>query len=278
MPVLHETAFAKINLALHVRGRREDGYHELDTLFAFVDAGDRVSGVLADTLLLKVDGPFGQDISQGADNLVLRAAHAVSDSFGTKQRAHITLDKRLPVASGIGGGSADAAAVARLLNRLWDLQASEADLAAILAPLGADIPACVASQTVRGKGIGTELLPLNSSVAGIPVLLVNPNLPLSTAAVFRAWDGVDHGGLGGGDVLEMALEGRNDLQTAAITLCPAIADVLTALTLQTPVMARMSGSGATCFALFKTVAERDEAQTSIRKVHPKYWTLSGRLR
>jgi 4-diphosphocytidyl-2-C-methyl-D-erythritol kinase len=278
MAVLYETAYAKINLALHVRGRRDDGYHELDTLFAFVDNGDRLSGTLAESITLTVHGPFAINLASTVDNLAMRAAKAVSKAYCVTKGAHIILDKRLPVASGIGGGSADAAAAARLVNRLWGLDASDSDLATILAPLGADIPACVASQTVRGMGIGTDLSLLSSSISDMPVLLINPNKPLSTALVFGAWDGVDKGGMGEGPVLEMAQNGRNDLQAAAITLCPEIAKVLAALSTQNPIMARMSGSGATCFALFSNLEDRDAAQAIINVAHPEYWSFSGALR
>ena len=276
-----ETAYAKINLALHVRARRSDGYHELDTLFAFLDSGDTLSANLVDTdqLSLEIVGPFAGELSNSSDNLVLRAAKALKSAYGIARGAAITLNKQLPVASGIGGGSADAAATCRLLRRLWDLDVSDAELASLLAPLGADIPACVTSQTVRGRGIGTDLLPVDASdLSDMPVLLVNPGKPLSTGPVFAAWDTIDRGALGQGSALDVALAGRNDLQDAAISICPEIASILTALTAKEPVLARMSGSGATCFALFSDITARDQARAEIMREHPSWWTMSGKLR
>jgi 4-diphosphocytidyl-2-C-methyl-D-erythritol kinase len=278
MSVLAETAFAKINLALHVRSRRPDGYHELDTVFAFVDDGDFLTCEPADTLSLSVMGPFGGILGSAEDNLVMRTAQAFAAKFNVTAGARITLEKRLPVASGIGGGSADAAATARLLNRLWGLQASDQALADILEPLGADIPACVVSNTVRGQGTGTQLSPLHDDFCGTPVLLVNPNTALSTAAVFAQWNGVDHGGMALSGGLDSIMKGRNDLQEPAIGLCPAIADVLTSLDQQVPVLARMSGSGATCFGLFKDHSHRNAAMRAIADDHADWWIMAGCLR
>ena len=150
MPTDTETAYAKINLALHVRRRREDGYHDIETMFAFAKHGDQLQASLADTLHFTIDGPFGSSLSADDDNLVMQAANRLRTHFSITDGASIRLTKNLPIASGIGGGSADAAAAARLLNRLWDIQASEQELADILAPLGADIPACVFSHTSFG--------------------------------------------------------------------------------------------------------------------------------
>ena len=279
MEFMTEIAYAKINLALHVRARRDDGYHELDTLFAFVNGGDQISANPADGISLDVIGPFAHALLNGPNNLVIRAAQVMRRACGIDRGAAITLEKRLPVASGIGGGSADAAATCRLLRLLWDIDVSDAELAAMLAPLGADIPACVRSQTVRGYGIGTDLIPVDASdLRDMPVLLVNPGKPLSTGRVFAAWDTIDRGALGQGAALDAALAGRNDLQDAAINLCPEIASVLTALIAKEPVLARMSGSGATCFALFSDATARDQARAEIKREHPSWWTMSGKLR
>ena len=279
MEFMTEIAYAKINLALHVRARRDDGYHELDTLFAFVNGGDQISANPADGISLDVIGPFAHALLNGPNNLVIRAAQVMRRACGIDRGAAITLEKRLPVASGIGGGSADAAATCRLLRLLWDIDVSDAELAAMLAPLGADIPACVRSQTVRGYGIGTDLIPVDASdLRDMPVLLVNPGKPLSTGRVFAAWDTIDRGALGQGAALDAALAGRNDLQDAAINLCPEIASVLTALIAKEPVLARMSGSGATCFALFSDATGRDQACSEIKRAHPNWWTMSGKLR
>lgn len=274
MPAETETAYAKINLALHVRRRREDGYHDIETLFAFCDDGDRLNAELADNLSLDIIGPFAGSLSADGDNLVLKAAHLLKSRFEVAAGAKITLDKRLPIASGIGGGSADAAATARLLNRLWDIGISEADLAALLAPLGADIPACVYRRTALGSGTGTDLeFVTDANLAGTAVLLVNPLVSVSTAAVFREWDGIDRG-----PVPEDFMEGHNDLEPMALAICPEVADVLGKLAATNPLLTRMSGSGATCFALFASAEARDAAQSDIAKACPEWWTMASSLR
>jgi 4-diphosphocytidyl-2-C-methyl-D-erythritol kinase len=276
MSVLAETAFAKINLALHVRRRRADGYHDLETLFAFVDAGDHLTAAASDELELSVSGAFGGDLMDHEDNLILLAAKLLQRECHVTAGAKLTLGKNLPVASGIGGGSADAAAAARLLNRLWHLALSENELAVLLAPLGADIPACVASKTALGTGTGTNLYAFDdSALTGMPVLLVNPLRPVSTAAIFQRWDGIDRGGLDVGKALTSAQNGRNDLEPMAIDICPEIDDVLRALEKTAPILSRMSGSGATCFALYESVEARGLAATSI---NPSWWSLEGKLR
>jgi 4-diphosphocytidyl-2-C-methyl-D-erythritol kinase len=273
-----ETAYAKINLALHVRRRRDDGYHELETLFAFCDDGDALSGDLADDIGLEISGPFGGGLS-GTDNLVIRAAELVQGQYGVKQGAALSLEKRLPVASGVGGGSADAAATARLLNRLWDIGADESELEHLLAPLGADIPACVRSRTVYGKGVGVDLRNASGAeIQGRAVLLVNPLKPVATGPVFKAWDGVDRGGLDDGNPWQAALNGRNDLEAAAISICPTIADELALLGQTNADLVRMSGSGATCFALYASADARDAARAQINKACPEYWTMASCLR
>ena len=308
---MRETAYAKINLALHVRGREPDGYHRLETVFAFAEDGDELEATepeRAGELDLVVTGPFakalsptGRGLGEGArspriitnsepppppppppgplpagerelqDNLVIRAAEALRQHYGVAQGARLTLDKRLPVAAGIGGGSADAAAALRLLTRFWDLPNDPEILHAIARTLGADVPACLASRTMRGEGRGDDLLPVDgSALAGMPILLVNPRVPGPTGPVFKAWDGVDRGPLGSD------LIGRNDLEAPARTIAPIIGDVLEAL--EGAGFAQMSGSGATCFALYDSEAERDEAQTRISAAHPDWWTLPSRLR
>ena len=268
---MEETAFAKINLALHVRAREPDGFHRIETIFAFCEDGDRLEVSDGDGLTLQVSGPFAATLTPGEDNLVLRAARALKERFAVTAGAALTLDKRLPVAAGLGGGSADAAAALRLLSRWWRLDPGEEDLLALAAPLGADVPACVASRSARGEARGDRLEPwADARVAGAPVLLVNPGVPLSTPAVFRDWDGEDSGPLG-------ALEAsRNDLEPAATALVPEVADALEAL--EGARIARMSGSGATCFGLYFSEAERDAAAARIRAARPLWWQLSSRLR
>ncbi|MBA3897422.1 MAG: 4-(cytidine 5'-diphospho)-2-C-methyl-D-erythritol kinase [Sphingomonadaceae bacterium] len=248
-----ETAYAKINLALHVRRRRADGYHDIETVFAFCEDGDVIEAEASDTLSLTIEGPFGRGL-ETEDNLILRAARAVGAT------AALRLSKNLPVASGVGGGSADAAAALRLLGT--------AD-PAIAAQLGSDVPACLGSTTARGEGRGETLLPVEP-VTGTPILLVNPRIPLSTARVFAAWDGIDRGRLGDWRA------GRNDLEAPARALVPEIAAILDWLNAQPGVtLARMSGSGATCFALFESEAQRDRA---VAAVPAEWWHMSSRLR
>lgn len=277
---LAETAFAKVNLALHVRARRDDGYHELESLFVFCADGDRLTGQASDdgTLTLTVTGPFAADLGAGEDNLVLRAAHALRTAAGVGAGAgagaSLSLEKNLPIASGIGGGSADAAAALRLLMRLWDVPPS-VDLLALAAGLGADVPACIGSQTVFGTGVGERLNPVDLDLAGTPILLVNPLLPCPTGPVFRAWDGRDRGPLNP----RQWIEGRNDLQAPALSLVPEIA-VLEERLLALPgtSLVRMSGSGATFFALFADEGARDAAAAAFRADRPDCWTMASMLR
>jgi len=275
-----DTAYAKINLALHVRRRMPDGYHALETLFAFCADGDDLTAAPADDLSLTIAGPFGEGLSAGADNLVLRAAEALRAVAGTTAGAAIRLDKRLPVASGIGGGSADAAAALRLLARLWRVDLPGETLHGIAAALGADVPACLASRACRGEGRGDALDFLDEgALADVPVLLVNPRVAVPTGPVFARWDGVDRGPLATGDALAAALAGRNDLEPPARAMQPVIGDVVAALAAcPGATLARMSGSGATCFALFADGAARDVADREIATAHPDWWRLATTLR
>lgn len=277
---MRETAYAKLNLALHVRAREPDGYHRIETVFAFAEAGDTLEVAEADDLTLTVTGPFAPQLGPVDDNLVLRAARALRGRYNGVRGAALTLNKRLPVASGIGGGSADAAAALRLLNRWWALGADEQELILIAAGLGADIPACVRSATARGEGRGDVLVSQDGAgLAGMPVLLVNPGVPVATAEVFAGWEGIDHGPLPIASPLAVAIGGRNDLEPAARAVAPAIGDVLAALEgARGRIVARMSGSGATCFALFESDADRDAADGAIAAAHPDWWRLASRLR
>jgi len=270
--MLSEPAPAKLNLALHVRGKLSDGRHAIETLFAFCTDGDLVTAESYESMWLDVTGPFADQLDPAEENIVSRAAWLLSQERGhdfLDGGALLTLDKRLPVASGIGGGSADAAATLRLLTRKWNM---DPDHATAVAPrLGSDVPACLLSMTARGAGAGDELELIDDpSIAGTPVLLVNPNVPLSTGAVFARWDGIDRGPLGNWR------EGRNDLEAPARSLVPAIGDVLDWLGQQSgAIFTRMSGSGATCFALFTDEAARDAAA----EVCPdQWWHLASVLR
>jgi 4-diphosphocytidyl-2-C-methyl-D-erythritol kinase len=276
---MRETGYAKLNLALHVRAREPDGYHRLETLFAFCEHGDELSVSPANELDLRIEGPFAAQLDGGDDNLVLRAARALRRACRVEAGASLLLDKRLPVASGIGGGSADAAAALRLLSRFWALSIGTSGLHAIAARLGADVPACLQSETLRGEGRGDRLAPVDNDLRGMPLLLVNPGVAVSTPAVFGRWDGVDRGALAPSSPRNAVINGRNDLEAPALSLAPVIAEAITSLrSCPGVVAARMSGSGATCFALFEREAERDLAAVRIRNAHPDWWQLASRLR
>ncbi|MEP5938870.1 MAG: 4-(cytidine 5'-diphospho)-2-C-methyl-D-erythritol kinase [Erythrobacter sp.] len=266
-----ETAYAKINLALHVRARRDDGYHELETLFAFVDAGDTLVARSAEQDRVTTLGEFATGIDNPLDNLVSRALGLLPRSGGID----ITLEKNLPVAAGLGGGSADAGAVFRIIEQMHGLPDDWQERAA---KLGADVPCCVRSQTTVGRGTGTQLELVENDMAGMPVLLVNPRMAVPTGPVFKAWDGVDRGALPEVSARAIARHGRNDLRAPAISICPEIADVLERLNESDPWMAEMSGSGATCFALYEDVAARDNAAAIIAEKKPQWWQMVGLLR
>lgn len=276
-----ETAYAKVNLALHVRRRRADGFHDIESLFAFVDRGDelRAQARADGRLMLTIDGPFAGGLDCGAGNLVMRAATSLANGRAGLG-ADLFLTKNLPVASGIGGGSADAAAALRLLNRLWGCGLGDGQLCAIAETLGSDIPACVISQTLRVEGRGEALVPLDlPGLAGMPILLVNPGVALSTGPVFQAWDQQDRGALDTASLDAIVTQGRNDLEPPARTLVPEIGEVIDALDRQSGVvLARMSGSGATCFALFETVESACAANRAIAAARPHWWTMRGAIR
>lgn len=273
-----EPAPAKLNLALHVRRHRPDGYHDLETLFAFCADGDLIELTPAPENRFTIAGPFAAALASGdpwADNLVTRAVDAFVDAFDVTRSYHITLTKNLPVASGIGGGSADAAATLRALARLHGVPLNHPDLRTIAARLGADVPACLFGRTALGRGRGDELT-LVPGLPGAPVLLINPDVPVSTAAVFARWDGVDRGPIGGGELLAVARAGRNDLEPPARAIAPAIDGALALLAAQPGVLlARMSGSGATCFALFEDEASR--AVASRAAAERGWWCLETTL-
>jgi 4-diphosphocytidyl-2-C-methyl-D-erythritol kinase len=289
---LGRRAPAKLNLYLHLTGRRADGYHLIDSLFAFADVGDEIEVAADPTLSLVVDGPFAAAIDGAADdNLVLRAARAlaavVQAREGIAPGARICLVKNLPVAAGIGGGSADAAAVLLALVDLWSVDIAEADLRALALGLGADVPACLAGAPVAVSGIGEVLQP---AVALPPVfaVLANPNVPLATAPVFKAFAAAGSPfsppaplltapGDAAALAAAMALRG-NDLEAPARTLVPEVGQVLAALgSLPGALLARMSGSGATCFALFASAAEAKSSATTLARLHPGWWVRAAPL-
>jgi 4-diphosphocytidyl-2-C-methyl-D-erythritol kinase len=276
-----EFAPAKINLHLHVVGLRPDGYHLLDSLVVFAGIGDRLSVSAADRLSLSLTGPFAAGLAAESDNLVLRAARALAARAGIEPTGALMLEKNLPVASGIGGGSADAAAALRLLSRFWGLPPAVSD--PLAAGLGADVPVCVAGVPALMSGIGEILAPA-PAVPDIGIVLVNPGVAVATPAVFRARSAAFSdparfaaNGWRDADSLVAALRAtQNDLEPPARLLAPAIGAVLDTLT-ATPgcLLARMSGSGATCFGLFPgPEAARTAAGTIIRD---GWWVWGGGL-
>jgi 4-diphosphocytidyl-2-C-methyl-D-erythritol kinase len=275
-------ARAKVNLYLHVTGRRADGYHLLDSLIVFADAGDEIALVPADRLQLAIDGPFAAGLEAGPDNLVLRAANALRDLTGARAGASIRLTKNLPIASGIGGGSADAAATISGLCGLWDVAPGRAALLRLAAKLGADVPVCLDGVPSFVGGIGEELAPAR----GLPtawLLLANPRVATPTPAVFKARQGPFSKSARWSepprDFSDFAARLRgcgNDLTEAAISVTPAIRDVLVALAgLPGCVLARLSGSGATCFGLFSEEATARAAEAELRAAQPGWWVVAA---
>ncbi len=266
-----EAARAKVNLALHVLGRRADGYHDLDSIVVFAELADRLTFTPAEDWSLDIAGPFAGDLGNGADNLVLRAARALEQMLpGIVRPARLRLDKNLPVASGIGGGSADAAAAIRGLLRLCGIVPEKIELARLAAALGADVPVCLYGKTCRMTGIGERIEPL-TDVPRMPALLVNPGVAVATADVFRRL-ALSRGQAGfwpiarrQGDILAWLAVCRNDLQPAAVTLVPAVGEVLGRLAASPGCrLARMSGSGATCFGLFEGIEAAEAAAQRMR--------------
>ena len=259
-----EAAPAKVNLYLHLVGRRADGLHLLESLAVFAEAGDRLHAEPARRLTLEVVGPFAPALAGEGDNLVLRAARLLGPGRG----ARLVLEKNLPVAAGLGGGSADAAAALRLLSRLWGV---EADLPALAARLGADLPVCLAGTTAGMAGVGERLTPLPDWPAP-PLLLANAGVALPTAAVFRARRGAFRESRPWPSSVADVLDRRNDLTEAAISLAPAVAETLRELEgLEGALFARMSGSGASCFAAFADAPARDRARRRLRARRPGWW-------
>ena len=272
--MISERASAKINLFLHVGTRREDGFHPLQSLAVFTDLGDALAIETAPELSLKIDGPFARGLDGEGDNLVLRAARAL----GT-QGARLTLTKNLPVASGIGGGSADAAAALRGLNVLWSSGKDNAALCEIAAALGSDIPVCVLSTPSFMEGRG-EILRSPDSMPRLPMLLVNPRVAVPTKDVFAALkdrSGADMRLPRGrfrdtADLLRFLETTRNDLEAPALALQPVIGEVLTAIAaLPGALLTRMSGSGATCFGIFADEACCARAAQILKAVAPDWW-------
>jgi 4-diphosphocytidyl-2-C-methyl-D-erythritol kinase len=282
--VIRVAAPAKVNLYLHVVGRRADGFHELDSLVAFADIGDVVSAAPAADLSVVIDGPFAEALASEGDNLVLRAAKGLAGRLGIVPGAALRLTKNLPVASGIGGGSSDAAATLRALSRLWRAELPPAALAELAAGLGADVPVCLVATAAWLGGIGEAIEPA-PPLPETGILLVNPGIALPTPAVFKARRGAFSAAARFAEspcdaiALASLLRSRgNDLAAAAIAIVPEIAAVLAALErCDGTLLARMSGSGATCFALFATRGTAMRAAESLAAERPGWWVAGGRL-
>lgn len=269
-----EPAPAKVNLFLHVGERRDDGYHPLQSLAVFTDIGDSLAIGPARELRLKIDGPFGSNLSAGADNLVLKSAHAL-----TPQGAELILTKNLPIASGLGGGSADAAAALRGLSVFWQRNKTKSELEEIAASLGSDVPVCLDSVPAFMQGRGEQLQPL-TYLPRISMLLVNPGVGVSTADVFGALknrSGITmklpkEGFRDTADLLRFLDATHNDLESPAREIQPLIGEVLNSLAcLAGALLSRMSGSGATCFAIFADDDCCQRAARSLRQRHPDWW-------
>jgi len=276
--MLSEAAPAKINLYLDVLGRRADGYHDLDSLVIFADVGERLDVRAGDGLSLSVSGPAAPALADAADNLVLRAARALRAQAGVTAGAALHLVKHIPVAAGLGGGSADAAAALRLLNRYWELGMSIADLARIGRKIGADVPACLHSRPLFFRGIGDEIEPAPALPEGLALVLVNPGVGVSTASVFGAMRDADYAprrpamAWTTAQTFIAALAARgNGMTRAAVAEAPQIATCLQELAhLPGCRLARMSGSGASCFALFTGEPPR-AALARMRESFPRWW-------
>jgi len=312
-----EQAPAKLNLYLHITGRRNDGYHLLDSLVAFTDIGDRVTATPAQGISLSVTGPYADQVPLGSENLVFQAAQSLAEQANVPANAHLVLEKNLPVASGIGGGSADAAATLRALARLWQLKLPgqslihaaaflsddkntrkalstlftvwrddlDADMMTKIAvKLGADVPVCLESRTVYMSGIG-EHLSIAPALPKVWLVLVNPNIALSTPKVFKARRGdfsdpapVMPPFANACELAGFLKSCRNDLMAPAISIEPAIQNVLGALS-QSPdcLFSRMSGSGATCFGLFATPQSAQKACQSLTQNHREWWVQDAQM-
>lgn len=278
---------AKINLYLHVLGRRPDGYHDLDSLVAFATLHDVITAAPSDDLTLGVEGPFANELSNaigGTDNLMLRAARLLAEHVGRDAGAAMRLHKMIPVAAGLGGGSADGAATLLALCRLWHVEVPFPILAELALRLGADLPVCLASRTAYMSGVGEKLTPA-PEVPPLGVVLVNPRVSLPTAEVFRALDGrftsASRPTYRPGDPVSL-IEGlrrtRNDLTEPAVRLAPAVRDTLAVLeSVPDVLIARMSGSGATCFGLFNDGIAAQIAAEELAGAQPTWWVRAGRL-
>lgn len=273
---------AKINLYLHVTGKRPDGYHLLDSLFAFARDGDVITAKQADGLRLEIIG--APDLSAGEDNIVIKAARKLAAALGIEPNAHLVLEKNLPIASGIGGGSTDAAAALKALQILWKKTLPDEKLYALALELGADVPSCLAGKAVQVSGVGEVLTPA-PEIPALPVVLVNPNKPVSTPAVFKTRKPVfsepmplTQNCADADEFIGELKKRHNDLQDAACALEPAVAEVLHVLENQPLCLfSAMSGSGGTCFGLFRTPENAANAAEDISATYPNWWVKQTAL-
>lgn len=283
--MLTVTAPAKINLFLHVTGKRPDGYHALESLIAFTDFADRLVFQPSAALSLKVTGPFASGVPTDSSNLILRVAEKLNRHLGIKKGVHIALEKKLPASAGLGGGSADAAATFSALNQLWDLRLSLETMCNLALPLGADIPVCLIGKPAFIQGIGEKITPC-APFPLLHILLVSPRIPLATASVFAqnfSYFSTPRASLPFGFPDSKSLQSflattRNDLTVHAQQLVPEIDIVLTAIQeCDGCLLSRMSGSGATCFGLFDNADTLKEAIYALRETHPGWWAQSAKI-
>jgi len=275
---------AKINLYLHVTGKRDDGYHLLDSLMAFAECGDVIEVEAASDLSLSISGPFAEGLPTGPDNLVMQAAEKIRQFAGGATGARIKLQKNLPVASGIGGGSADAAAVMKALCQLWEVAPAEGDLMALALSLGADVPICLTGKAAFVSGIGEIITPV-SDLPTVPMVLVNPGVAVSTPSIFKA----RQGGFSNPNpfteisqttqqLIECVSVRSNDLMAPAIQVASVIGEVIEGLSECNGILlSRMSGSGATCFGLFDTQQDAQQAARSLKSNNPGWWVEQTEL-
>ena len=289
-PVLRVSAPAKINLYLHIVGLRPDGYHGIDSLVGFAGIGDEISVAPNDTIRMTLTGPFAASLDAGEDNLVMRAARALGEQVGTDPGAAITLTKRLPVAAGLGGGSADAAATLIALARFWRTTVSDRTIKALALRLGADVPVCLRSGAARVSGIGEMMAPA-APLPAAHVVLANPGARLATPDVYAAYDAEPTPSVArvgrtrdvqaiptAVELAHCLAEQSNDLEAAARSLLPEIGEVLEVMRrLHGNLLARMSGSGPTCFGLFADATEAAEAAARVTALRPGWWVAATRL-
>lgn len=285
-PIITEHAAAKINLALHVTGQRDDGYHQLHSLVVFTALGDIVTCVASAADQLTIDGPLAENVPNDSSNSVLQARDYLRRSFPHHECSPVALHltKNLPSAAGIGGGSADAAATLRALGKHWALPLETLDNNALAEILGADVPMCLAQKPLIASGIGGEIKILETPLPPLALVLVNCGDAVSTPAIFRALINKDNDGLpalppiiNDNTLVEYLKTTRNDLLSAAVTLSPDINQSLKALEAEAALYNQMSGSGATCFGVFASLAAAENAAETIRRQNPTWFCAATPL-